>query len=117
MLYVKKMKAKTERDDELVRLVVLPFSSTGFLFPPLSICIRVPLVLAEDGGREGYPAVMLLLLFAASGGRIRLLCCSCLLLLKVAEELQLVMTAPLLVPAPSAEKKAKLLLATGKRYR
>jgi hypothetical protein len=60
---------------------------------------------------------MLLLLFAASGGRIRLLCCSCLLLLKVAEELQLVMTAPLLVPAPSAEKKAKLLLATGKRYR
>jgi hypothetical protein len=113
------MKAKTKKDDELVRLVVLPFSSTGFLFPPLSICLRVPLVLvlAEDGGREGYPAVMLLLLFAASGGRIRLLCCSCLLLLKVAEELQLVMTAPLLVPAPSAEKKAKLLLATGKRYR
>ncbi|KAH8510976.1 hypothetical protein H0E87_008494 [Populus deltoides] len=90
----------------LVQLVVLPFSSTGFLFPPLSICLRVPLVLvlAEDGGREGYPAVMLLLLFAASGGRIRLLCCSCLLLLKVAEELQLVMTAPLLVHAPSAEQ-------------
>jgi len=41
------------------------------------------LVLAKDGGRGGYPAVMLLLLFAALGGRIRLLCYSCLLLLMV----------------------------------
>ncbi|KAJ6913622.1 hypothetical protein NC651_015991 [Populus alba x Populus x berolinensis] len=45
--------------------------------------LRVPLalVLTEDGGRGGYPAVMVLLLFAALGGRIQLLCCSCLLLL------------------------------------
>ena len=75
------------------------------------------LVLTEDGGRGGHPTVMLLLLLAALGGRIRLLCCSCLLLLKVAEELQLVMTAPLLVLAPSAEKKTQPLLAMGKRYR
>ena len=43
-------------------------------------------------------------------------CCSCLLLLKVAEELQMVMIAPLLVLAPSVEKKTQLLLAMGKRY-
>ncbi|KAG6783513.1 hypothetical protein POTOM_012962 [Populus tomentosa] len=35
----------------------------------------------------------------------------------VAEELELVMTAPLLVLAPSVEKKTQLLLAMGKRYR
>jgi len=34
----------------------------------------------------------------------------------VAEELQLVMTAPLLVLVFSAEKKTQLLLAMGKRY-
>ncbi|KAL3610790.1 hypothetical protein D5086_001810 [Populus alba] len=74
-------------------------------------------MLTEDLRPGGYPAAMLLLLFADLGGRIRLLCCSCLLLLKVAEELQLVMTAPLLVLAPSAEKKTQPLLAMGKRYR
>ncbi|KAJ6858593.1 hypothetical protein NC652_041015 [Populus alba x Populus x berolinensis] len=91
----------------------------GLLVSSPSPCLRVPLVLVltEDGGPKGYPAVMLLLLFTDLGGRIRLLCCSCLLMLKVAEELQLVMTAPLLVLAPSAEKKTQPLLAMGKRYR
>jgi len=69
-----------------------------------SPCLWVP-VHAEDGSHGGYPVVMLLLLFAALGGRIRLLCCSCLLLLKVAEELQLVMTALLLVLALSAQRR------------
>ena len=96
----------------------LCFSDLLLVSSPSS-CLRVPLVLVltEDGGPGGYPAVMLLLLFADLGGRIRLLCCSCLLLLKVAEELQLVMIAPLLVLAPNEEKKTQPLLAIGKRYR
>ncbi|KAH8510975.1 hypothetical protein H0E87_008493 [Populus deltoides] len=103
------MKAKTERDDELVRLVVL----LRLLFLLSGVAALPFLLVCAVAGAVGGVAIFVYWLLVSSsfylpsgssGGRIRLLCCSCLLLLKVAEELQLVMTAPLLVHAPSAEQ-------------